>query len=1835
MAMKKWVDTSANGFNLIINQQYNNDVMEKQSLVISPIAGKTISEETKNILKELGFEYKNDILTSDKSVTEIVPLMGRRLPGIKKTEMDTNDILVKTEIAPEEVDDFSDINDSVETVEKATVEPKAIIGYLGENSLGYKVYAGEDGIRYIQPTVGKPLFENSSSMSSGAFLRGDSDKSLMTIADGFVKSLKKGTRYDMDDFLTFSRAVFDDVSILPIDERISKLQSVIESAIAKSVLNDTKDNGNLLSDMYKLTKNLQENMLYIGDLRNAHVPAPVAISMQRAIGMDDFKDKNVVLSGIESTGLFAYMPNTNITAYTSDNYLESLKLNTSALRKKISLQTQDADYKNADVTISSLTPEIGKSVTVDGFTTNRKDFAEVLKALSERKDSARSSFVLNHLDGDEKEFTELFNFIAKKYFLEGTVNISGSLYGGHADSNDMALLSVGPKRNKPLNDVEVKTPRVDTYDEVWAWSLNMTIERSKHQETLESLENIISDEEGSLDDTMEDGNSFQAPYIPLSKIGKATKMVPRNLDESTRHALERIAKKHPDVDKWVGEELAMTHEQLAKAFSPEQIDAIAMIMECEERGLKGAAITDQMGVGKGRVLAALLWRAHLKGKKPVFMTERPLNLSDIVRDMKHIGVFGKMKILIMNNDVHAIDEADNSVLVSSPEPEKLNEIMNSIKYPEEYDLVLGSYSLFNRNGDEPRVRQRNKKGEDGSYLRKGNQYVQEDYLEEDTRTPQTLWIRRAIDENVYLVTDESHVAAGQTGNIAKNIEHAKNKSGFTVYSSATWGANSKNIRLYSRLVPESVDMEELEETLKKGGETFQETLSSMMVKDGVMRRCEPDAGDIDFRIMIDDKNAPYYEDNMDMLSPILGSMAMLAGDMDTEASRLNKQLLADGIDNDVVEEMKLDENGEPQKQTIKSMQITRMGFGSPLHNISRLFLMSLMAPVYADKAIECLKNGQKPVLQVENTVQSILDDIYKEEKDKDSDDDHLPEFKDVMKRYLKQLTHSKKWDKDQKKRVAFNMAEMDPNIEAIWQIAEQLQQILPDSIVKADQVEGGDKKDRRAELAAYIDTVAMTLDFPAPVIKKASEELRKLIGAFPDNADAMAPYVRNMQVKLPFNFYRRVNEIEQMIEKMPVIPLSAIDVIREKIQEAGFTCGEITGRNREVVNGKVVRRKVSNPIEEKNAFNRGDLDAIIINAKGSTGIDLHAGERFKDQRQRVYMPIQFIADPKKQKQAEGRTARTGQVNTPIIMLIVAGLASEMRLLAMYNTKSRRISANTTSNRDHAMLISEIPDIMNAIGDKIVPEYFEARPDLMKRMCLKSENLFDKSEQRVMSKVFAQKNVVPAQPAAPAEPEAPARGRGRRRNNAAEDPEGMMKKEFTIDEDSQDSRRKASEFFARLILLPSAMAKKIINEITIEYEAVKKELEDRGETPLKPKMIEGKVFLRGKTIVDGIESDDLNTEFDRPVYAQEIVIKRMIEPLRSEQVINLIERGMAIEATENPDEIADNIERHKEQMLKPLLPNDAVDIADAIARYPDSGLVAQNAKLDATITCLRQLKAGKEITFQLEAGEGISGMVQKVIIPEENHRHIPQAYKVSVLVPGQAKPINMSISSLMYDEMFEIKDGYHGEDAAALIKKFDEAGEAAKLESRTILVGNEWLALNMAVKYKLGSMTMFEDDKGVRRRGILVLKKHTKLKHVPASMPSSEMCQNFLDDPKISNKDKTIYLSSHNVDAVSVSMQTDNKVEFRLPGTTSSLYPKLMANELFKDIVDNMDMKPKSAFRFHLDKDKVKPYMDVLLSLGVRPQVSSKSREWVNDWRAKNYKVNELTLDNNNTYSVKP
>ena len=268
-----------------------------------------------------------------------------------------------------------------------------------------------------------------------------------------------------------------------------------------------------------------------------------------------------------------------------------------------------------------------------------------------------------------------------------------------------------------------------------------------------------------------------------------------------------------------------------------------------------------------------------------------------------------------------------------------------------------------------------------------------------------------------------------------------------------------------------------------------------------------------------------------------------------------------------------------------------------------------------------------------------------------------------------------------------------------------------------------------SHLKALIEAGDLTVGQPVgdytftEVLKKALRHtLRYRVKDHTGNATAYqfaVPGVRltGTQMGMPLDpvseelFYALMAKIEGMAIDLPGSP---IDAMLHRLRAAGVRVGELTGRtytfNEEgVLTVRAGSEKNKNTLV--NAFNRGDLDVLIINASGATGLSIHASPKFEDQRPRVMLVPQSQLNIDTELQLYGRINRTGQVNGPAFEILQTALPSEIRPAAILQGKMASINANTSANEDSHFSLKEIPDMMNKYGDEIVETYLRENPEI--------------------------------------------------------------------------------------------------------------------------------------------------------------------------------------------------------------------------------------------------------------------------------------------------------------------------------------------------------------------------------------------------------------------------------------------------------------------------------------------------------------------------------------------
>ncbi len=212
--------------------------------------------------------------------------------------------------------------------------------------------------------------------------------------------------------------------------------------------------------------------------------------------------------------------------------------------------------------------------------------------------------------------------------------------------------------------------------------------------------------------------------------------------------------------------------------------------------------------------------------------------------------------------------------------------------------------------------------------------------------------------------------------------------------------------------------------------------------------------------------------------------------------------------------------------------------------------------------------------------------------------------------------------------------------------------------------------------------------------------------------------------ELSYEAQEEYSRISTNIRKIATgITISPIDVIVQKIEKAGFSVAEVTGRklklqlNLKSGMGIIENRKKINTNDAFREFNDNEVDVLLINQSGSTGASAHAIVTDKvtedEVKQRVMIVLQPELDINTEVQKRGRINRTGQILKPIYDYVNSAIPAEQRLMMMLQKKLKSLDANTSSNQKQSNSILDVPDFLNKYGDKVVAEYLEENHEINK------------------------------------------------------------------------------------------------------------------------------------------------------------------------------------------------------------------------------------------------------------------------------------------------------------------------------------------------------------------------------------------------------------------------------------------------------------------------------------------------------------------------------------------
>ena len=216
------------------------------------------------------------------------------------------------------------------------------------------------------------------------------------------------------------------------------------------------------------------------------------------------------------------------------------------------------------------------------------------------------------------------------------------------------------------------------------------------------------------------------------------------------------------------------------------------------------------------------------------------------------------------------------------------------------------------------------------------------------------------------------------------------------------------------------------------------------------------------------------------------------------------------------------------------------------------------------------------------------------------------------------------------------------------------------------------------------------------------------------------------EIAKQFGEIRKAIRADKNIQDMPGSP---IDAIRRRINEAGYSVGELTGRNLFISNNNTLEQRDNSDSQKAQmirSFNAGQTDALIINRAVAAGYSMHASERNPEagQKKRLMILAQPEANVDNFMQILGRVNRQGQIVKPEYAMIVSSDPAERRTVAQIMKKLASLNANTTGGRKSAIDVDAV-DIMNIYGDRIAAQFIEENPQIGRKVDLtkpSSQNL---------------------------------------------------------------------------------------------------------------------------------------------------------------------------------------------------------------------------------------------------------------------------------------------------------------------------------------------------------------------------------------------------------------------------------------------------------------------------------------------------------------------------------
>lgn len=1188
----------------------------------------------------------------------------------------------------------------------------------------------------------------------------------------------------------------------------------------------------------------------------------------------------------------------------------------------------------------------------------------------------------------------------------------------------------------------------------------------------------------------------QVAYVPHSQANAVGTLVPRAMADAIEQSLDRIEEAVGDIDTYVAESLEMDVETMRELFSAEQIDALALSIRNAEAG-KGFIIGDQTGVGKGRVVAAMIRYALINDKIPIFVTEKPNLYSDMIRDLDDIGMTdelgldtAKPKILITNSSeaipytlLRTVDGelTENNLTLKAPKSgAALDGVLKRMQETEslgDYKVIFTTYSQMQTVKGKPTERMR---------------FIQQ------------------FGAGNYMIFDESHNAGGAGETQARTKEQReKAKEGEslttgrasfvrqlvqnafgTFFSSATYAKRPDVMDLYSstdmRLAVER--MSDLADAIKNGGIPMQQTVANMLTQAGqYIRRERTFAG-----VSYDTQETKVDRGTAENMATSMRDILAFSRAKDEVVKRIQKDLDKQGAKAGGVE-------GE-------KTQVAGANFGSIMHNLIDQMLLSLKAQDSVRHAIERLKAGEKVVMTVSNTMGSFLQS-YADDMGLVTGDPVDLSFKDLYMRYLEKqrmITIKRPGGRREEYRLTdedlgealvnrykeisnfienagFGSAPISPidylhaELRKAGYKTEEItgrtvvlnyenatvNQGRSETVFSFETEESGlDKSDRYttyAKAKPTDDRLSTSFEIGTVVVNSVSKDRMVVVGA-PKRSEDDNIYIAVKSLKTGKVSLTVVPFVDRTNEKSDVDKDYQAELDSYKFARAG------TGKSSPVLTSR--QANIKQRVNAVKAFNSGDADVIILNQAGSTGLSLHASSKVKDKRKRHMIIVQPEKNIDTHMQMLGRVHRTGQVIPPAYSQMMADIPAEMRPAAVLLKKMASLSANTTASRKSAVSAEGAVDFMNDYGGQVAQEFLRDNMEVLEAL----------GGNRILSL-----------------------------------------KEDSTEAEEADIRR----LTGYIPILPIKQQEEIYKDLIERYKDLIEREDSMGSNKLESKAVDlDAKTVESKQITEDKQNESNSTSvFAKPAVMERVDVKRTVKPYSKNEVMEQSEENLKGKSAYD----AGN------EMLRAL--NDRVNEfrrvqLEAMQSVPEPDPVKIENLKTQLLTQYNHAKAivqnypiGTPVSIKNTNGVFIYGVVTN--IESKGKTKNPAAgsdMKMTLaLANGDAKSITLTFSQIgssytlkQEDEVQYLNPETLKMERIPLIEMFDK-GATVRREKRWMVTGN--ILAGYAAVNNMGQIMTYTKDDGTTAQGVLMPRTfdfEKQQKNAPVKLKSVDQVMQFFE-----------------------------------------------------------------------------------------------------------------------------